>query len=297
MGGAKRTAWIGIAAAVLIGAALALAGSDGGRRVGPMPVFALCVATAFIINWVAFVPAYRAHTERWYDLVGSLTYLTVVAMAVVASGDPDLRTLVVAALVVVWATRLGTYLFRRVRRDGGDGRFDRIKADPVRFAMAWTVQGLWVCFTVACALAVITGDRRRGVVPTDALGLGLWVAGFVIEVVADAQKSAFRSQETNRGRFITSGCWAWSRHPNYFGEILLWVGVAVLALPALGGWRWLTLASPVFVFVLLTRISGIPLLESRGEKRWGDDPAYRAYVATTPALVPRPPRPPGPPRG
>ena len=109
-------------------------------------------------------------------------------------------------------------------------------------------------------------------------------------VAADRAKSRFRDDPTNQGQFIQSGIWAWSRHPNYFGEILLWVGVAVVALPVLSGWRYATLISPVFVYFLLTRVSGIPLLESRGKKRWGDDPKYRAYRENTPVLVPRPPR-------
>ena len=112
----------------------------------------------------------------------------------------------------------------------------------------------------------------------------------MIEVVADGQKSAFKADESNEGRFISTGLWAWSRHPNYFGEIVLWAGVAVMALPVLEGWRFVALASPVFVVILLTRISGVPMLERRGMKEWGDDPAYQAYVATTPVLIPRPPR-------
>ena len=114
--------------------------------------------------------------------------------------------------------------------------------------------------------------------------------GFSIEIVADRQKSAFRADPANAGRFISSGLWAWSRHPNYFGEIVLWFGIAILAWPALAGWQLATLVSPLFVYVLLTKGSGIPPLETRAEERWGDDPAYRAYVERTPVLWPRPPR-------
>ena len=110
------------------------------------------------------------------------------------------------------------------------------------------------------------------------------------EVVADTQKSAFKADPANAGRFITTGLWSWSRHPNYFGEITLWTGMAVLALPVLSGWNWVALISPVFVFVLLTRISGIPMLEHRARKRWGDDPAFQAYTANTSVLVPLPPK-------
>ena len=123
-----------------------------------------------------------------------------------------------------------------------------------------------------------------------AVGLAVWAIGFGIEVVADRQKREFRRQPGNRGRFITTGLWAWSRHPNYFGEITLWTGVALLAAPVLSGWQYLTLVSPLFVYLLLTRVSGIPLLEARAEERWGSDPAYRAYRDRTPPLFLRPPR-------
>lgn len=286
----QQSALAGIAVAVVIGVLVALAGSDGSSEVGSFPVFALCAILAFAVNWAAFVPSNAAKTEHYYDLTGSITYLSVTAVAVLLSDDLDARAVVVAVLVAVWALRLGSFLFRRVKRDGRDGRFDTIKVDPVRFLMAWTVQALWVLLTMSCALAVITAQERQGFDALAVVGLVVWLVGFTIEVVADRQKSAFKRDPDNAGRFISSGLWSWSRHPNYFGEIVLWVGVAVMALPVLSGWRWVTLISPVFVVVLLTRVSGIPLLEARAEKRWGDEQAYREYVRDTPVLIVRPPK-------
>ena len=108
--------------------------------------------------------------------------------------------------------------------------------------------------------------------------------------MADLQKSRFRADPANRGRFISTGVWAWSRHPNYFGEIVIWVGVFVIAAPVLRGWQWVGILSPVFVTLLLTRVSGIPLLEKRADRQWGGRPEYEAYKARTSVLVPRPPR-------
>ena len=212
----------------------------------------------------------------------------MIALSVLASDNLDTRALVVAGAVIVWAARLGSFLFRRVRRDGGDGRFDWIKTNFLRFLMTWTLQGLWVLLTLATALAVITAKDRADIDVFLIVGMSVWLAGFVIEVIADRQKSAFRANPANKGRFITSGLWAWSRHPNYLGEIVLWTGIAFAAIPVLSGWRWLMLISPIFVFVLLTRISGIPMLEHRAEKRWGTDPEFRSYIDSTPALIPRP---------
>jgi steroid 5-alpha reductase family enzyme len=280
---------IAIVAALLVAAAVAWAGSQGGVTVAGLSLFALAGMVAFVIQWAVFVPSYRAQTEHWYDLTGSLTYLTVIVGTLLLAGRFDPRSLILAALVAIWALRLGTFLFRRVRKAGSDSRFDDIKPSFTRFLMAWTLQGLWVFLTLAAALAAMTAASAPAFGLLGWIGLAVWVVGFGIEAVADAQKQAFRKEPANKGRFIQSGLWAWSRHPNYFGEITLWTGVALIALPALSGWQYVTLISPLFVYLLLTRISGIPMLEASADERWGDDPAYRDYKARTPVLFPRPP--------
>lgn len=280
---------IAILAALLIAAGVAWAGSQNGVDIAGFPVFVLAGIVAFVIQWVVFVPSYRAQTERWYDLTGSFTYLTVAIGALILVGRFDLRSLIIVALVAVWAARLGSFLYRRVKKAGSDSRFDEIKPSFLRFLMTWTLQGLWVFLTLAAALAAMTASTAPTFGWLGWLGVLVWVIGFGIEALADAQKQAFRKDPANKGRFIQSGLWAWSRHPNYFGEITLWTGVALIALPVLSGWQYLTLVSPVFVYLLLTRISGIPMLESRAEERWGDDPTYREYKARTPVLFPRPP--------
>jgi len=286
----SRNSIIGITAAVLIGAFVAWAGSDGSREVGGIAVFALGALLAYAINWLVFIPSNRAKTEHYFDLTGSVTYLSVTVIALLLSDDLDARAVIVAAMVAVWALRLGSFLFRRVRRDGRDGRFDEIKIDPLRFFMTWTLQGLWVLLTIACALAIITSVERRSIGWLAVLGIVVWTAGFAIEVIADQQKSVFKRDPANEGAFISTGLWAWSRHPNYFGEIALWTGIAIMAVPLLSGWRWVVLISPVFVTLLLTRVSGIPMLEARAQKRWGDDEDFQAYTRNTSVLIPRPPR-------
>ncbi len=275
---------------MVIGALVIVAGSDGSSQVGSIAVFAVCGVLAYVINWVVFVPSNLARTEHYFDLTGSATYVTVVAVALLLSDDLDARALIVGAMVIVWALRLGTFLFLRIRRAGRDERFDKIKTDSLRFLMTWTLQGLWVLLTMACALAIITGMEREPIGWLAIVGIVVWVTGFAIEVVADRQKSAFKQDPANQGRFITSGLWAWSRHPNYFGEIVLWTGIALIALPVLSGWRWVTLISPVFVTLLLTRVSGIPMLEARAEERWGDEAEFQRYTENTPVLIPRPPK-------
>ncbi len=278
-----------IASAIVIGAAMSWAGSDGGDRVGTLPVFALCGALAFAINWLAFIPSALAQTERYYDLVGGITYVTVIVVAVLLSSELDLRVMLVAAMVLLWSLRLAAFLFRRISKAGGDSRFDNIKNRPQKFFMAWTLQGLWVLLTAAAALAVITGGVREPLGAVGIAGIALWSCGLVIESVADWQKTKFKNDPGNEGKFIDVGLWAWSRHPNYFGEIVLWTGMAIVAVPVLQGWQWATLISPVFVTLLLTKVSGIPALEEKADKRWGGQNDYEEYKRRTPILIPKPP--------
>lgn len=269
-----------------IGALLAWAGSWQGLMFNGWPVFALSVLLAFVIQWVVFIPAFIWQTERYFDLTGSLTYLSVIAFSLALTGKTDIRSLLLAAMVAIWAVRLGSFLFARISQDGSDSRFDAIKPNFWRFLSTWTLQGLWVSFTCAAALVAIASGSEKPLGTVGIVGVAIWVLGFVIEVVADRQKSQFRADPANKGKFIDVGLWARSRHPNYFGEITLWLGVAVLAAPVLSGWQYVGLISPVFVALLLIRVSGIPMLEKSADKRWGGDEGYEAYKARTPVLIP-----------
>lgn len=275
---------------VLIGAGIAVAGSQGGASVGGVPVFALAVGLAFAIQWLAFIPAFLMQTERFYDLTGGASYIFVVVLALLLSPPADARSLLLVALVVIWAARLGLFLFRRVMRAGKDDRFDEIKPSFLRFLNTWTIQGLWISLTMAAALGAITATRAVALDAFAVVGALVWIVGFSIEATADAQKNRFRADRSNKGRFIHTGLWSWSRHPNYFGEITLWTGVAIIAAPVLQGWQLVTLISPVFVYLLITRISGVPLLEKKAAETWGGQADYEAYRARTSVLVPLPPR-------
>ncbi len=266
---------------------VALAGAHNGQRINGIPIFMICVGLAFLINWLAFIPAYRYQTEKYYDLTGSFTYITVTVVALVLSGNFDVRSVLLAVLVMVWAIRLGTFLYRRIQQSGKDDRFDKIKPNFFRFLNAWGIQALWVTLTSAPAIIAMTATKRADIGAFAIIGLILWVIGFTIEVVADAQKTQFRKDPANQEKFIQTGLWSRSRHPNYFGEILLWLGVTIIAIPVLQSWQWVALISPVFVTLLLTRVSGVPMLEAKAEKKWGGQPDYEAYKESTPVLVPK----------
>lgn len=272
---------------ILIGFLVALAGSQGGAAVNGLPVFALSVGLAFIIQWLVFIPSFLLQTEKFFDLTGSLTYISIVLIAVFSSANLDGRSILLAVLVILWALRLGSFLFGRIQKAGKDDRFDELKPSFIRFLNVWTIQGLWVTFTAAAALVAITSAHRKELDVFAILGALIWVLGFAIEVTADTQKSRFSANPQNKGQFIRTGLWSRSRHPNYFGEIVLWIGVAVIALPVLQGWQWVALISPVFVTLLLTRVSGIPLLEQKADKKWGGQAEYEEYKKRTPVLIPR----------
>ena len=277
---------IGILIVLVISCGIALAGSQGSIEGNGLPLFLICASVAFILHWIVFVPSFILQTEHYFDLTGSISYISTIIVAYLFHPDMDARGLVVCALVAIWAIRLGSFLFLRVKRDGKDRRFDEIKTRFFRYMFTWTLGGAWVFITMAAGLAVITSANQVALDGFFYAGIALWVLGFGIEIVADRQKANFRRNAQNKEKFITVGLWSLSRHPNYFGEIVLWLGIAVVALPALVGWQYVTLISPIFVAFLLIKVSGVKLLEKSGMERWGEDPAYRNYVASTPSLVP-----------
>ena len=277
---------IGIAVAVTLSMLIAIAGSNNSTLFDGMPIFMLCASVGFVLHWLGFIPAYLFQTEHYFDLIGSISYVATVALAFILMPSFDARGLVVATLICVWAVRLGSFLFIRVKKAGQDRRFTQIKTKFFRFLLTWTLGGTWVFITMASGLAAMTSQSQS---PIDAfliIGAAMWALGFVIEVIADRQKTRFRKDPANADKFISSGLWSISRHRNYLGEIILWIGIAVIALPVLSGWQWVTLISPIFVSFLLLKVSGVPLLENNAESRWGDDPEFRQYKARTPSLIP-----------
>lgn len=277
---------IGIAVAVTLSLLIAIAGSNNSTLYDGMPIFLLCASVGFVLHWLGFIPAYLFQTEHYFDLIGSISYVATVALAFALAPSFGTRGMVVATLICVWAVRLGSFLFIRVKKAGQDRRFTQIKTKFFRFLLTWTLGGTWVFITMAAGLAAMTSQSQSPVDAFLVVGATLWVIGFGIEVVADQQKTAFRKDPANAEKFISSGLWSISRHPNYLGEIILWIGIAVIALPVLEGWQWVTLVSPVFVSFLLLKVSGVPMLENNAESRWGNDPEFRQYKAKTPTLIP-----------
>ena len=243
----------------------------------------------FVIQWIAYIPAFIFKTEKFYDLTGSITYISAIAFALYSTNDSqslDLGSLIIGAAIIIWAVRLGSFLFIRVHKDKKDGRFDSIKTSFSQFFMTWTLQGMWVFICSSAALIAIANPSGVVINSIFVFGLVLFILGFVVEVIADNQKSAFRSIPENKDAFINEGLWARSRHPNYFGEITLWTGITVMGISTFEGMNYLALFSPIFTYLLLNYVSGVRMVEYRGNKKWGHLDDYNAYIKNTPKLIP-----------
>ena len=275
---------------ILIASLVAIGINQGSVSISGISLIYFCCAFIFLAQWLIFIPSYIFETEHYFDLTGSLTYVSVMLLAVLFTVDISLRDVLLALFVWIWAFRLGSFLFIRVKKAGSDGRFDLMKKDFWWFLMTWTIQGLWVFLTLAMALAAITSESKMAIDIFAIVGTLIWIFGFSIEVIADQQKTNFKDDPANKDKFINVGLWSWSRHPNYFGEMVLWIGIALIAFPVLIGWQLVALISPIFVIFLLTRISGVTMLESRGYKKWGDDEEYKNYIKNTSVLIPLPPK-------
>ena len=249
-----------------------------------LPLVKNLIFLIFLIQWISFIPAFIFQTEKFFDLFGSLTYLTAILYTLHVTGSTRLSDYIIVGCIAVWAIRLGSFLFLRIHKAGEDRRFRTIKPNFTRFLMTWTLQGMWVSMCLLCVLTALSSFN--GVIMNNLffVGLVIYVLGLVIEIVADQQKTVFRREPKNKDKFITTGLWSYSRHPNYLGEILLWSGIAIMSVSSLQGLQYLTLISPLFVYILLVYISGIRLLENQAEKKWGHLDSYKEYVKNTPSL-------------
>jgi steroid 5-alpha reductase family enzyme len=279
-----------IALCILTAYLVAIAASVDGIFFSGIPIILLCAIVSFVTHWMIAVPSLITSSEKYFDFTGMVATLLVVLTAIFAllssGAEASIRSVFVASFVSVWTLRLGIFLYKRIVKAGEDSRFRDIKKSIPKFLMTWTLSALWVFLTTVNAITLIALNPLEPIGIFFIMGALLWLLGFGFEVIADRQKKHFSEQPKNEGRFITQGLWSVSRHPNYFGEIILWAGIAIISLPFLSGWQFVTLVSPVFVFLLLTRISGLPFLEDKAEKKWGEDKDYIEYKKRTPILVP-----------
>ena len=254
-----------------------------------MNAILLSLAVSLVVNAAFFAVAAIRKTDVVTDLSYSLSF-AVLAIALPSLGAREPVQLAASFLVLIWAVRLGGYLLTRILRIKVDHRFDEMREKPLRFARFWLLQAISVAVIMMPVSYLLGREGAPGFGFWAIAGAAIWLVGLAIEAAADAQKSAFKARDENRERFITSGLWRYSRHPNYFGEMLVWWGLFVFAVPFLDGAAFAVVIGPVFITLLLLFVSGIPLLERSAEAKYGDDPAYREYKRRTSILVPLQPR-------
>jgi len=276
---------------VLIAFLVSLASSQNGVSYNNYPISIICMALSFIIHWLVFIPSYFYKTEKFYDITGTVAYLSILlttAYLINLVNDEGilLRSIISIIFVMIWAIRLGIFLFKRVIKVGEDKRFEHAKKSFSKFLMFFNISALWVFLTIVNVLTMIINNSDSVTDLFFIIGFTIVIIGFIIEVVADMQKRKFCTSISNKGQFINSGLWSISRHPNYFGEMMIWVGMSFVTIPILIGWQFITLISPIFVIFLLTKVSGINLLEASANDKWGADKNYQDYKDKTSVLIP-----------
>ncbi|CAF1178058.1 unnamed protein product [Adineta steineri] len=244
------------------------------------------ISVDFAIQFIGWIISAKFRTEKFFDLTGSLTFILLTYLS--RNKTPStLRQNIQCSCIFLWAIRLGTFLFHRILKSGQDSRFDRIRNSPSRLFITWFMQGIWVIITLLPSLYLNQKQTDKPLTKNDYIGWSIWLFGFVLEVVADRQKSTFRNNANNKGKFTNIGLWKYSRHPNYFGEICAWLGLYISSSHMLSKYEKLFgLLSPILVTFLLSFVSGIPILEKQAMRLYGNDPTYRAYRNRTPVLIP-----------
>lgn len=250
-------------------------------------IITLALASSLAINLVLFLVAYRLQSDKLTDISYALSFLTIAIVSLLYASKYNFFSSIIFALPTVWAVRIGGFLLLRVMKVGKDRRFDNLRTSFVRFGKFWLGQAVtaWILM-LPVSIALYRGGE---VSILTVLGVVIWIVGLSIEAIADYQKFTFKSDMKNEGKWIQEGLWKYARHPNYFGEILVWAGIYVACFIALSSIeRLIGLASPVLITLVLLFVSGVPLLEKSADKRWGNLKEYQGYKRRTRLLIPLP---------
>jgi len=276
---------------ILIPSSLSLLISDNSISINGYPVLLYCVLISFTIHLIIFIPSAIMKNEKFYDFTGMIAYLSIIIFAIqqkyIQIHSIDIYSLVLSLLISIWTLRLGIFLFYRVLKVGEDIRFKDVKNNALKFFVWFSISSLWVSLTTMAAMNVVTSKNYNKDLTLLCIGTIIWIIGFLFEIISDYQKIKFKNNASNKNKFIDSGLWSISRHPNYFGEIILWIGIYIITLPSTSGLEYLGIISPLFVIVLLNKVSGINLLEASADKKWGSSKEYQKYKKITPRLIPK----------
>jgi steroid 5-alpha reductase family enzyme len=223
------------------------------------------------------------------DIAWGPGFILLTAAGLALRPDWTARRLLLSGLVLIWAVRLSLHIFRRNRGRGEDFRYAAWRARWGRifllrsYLQIFLLQGFFMV-VIALPLTMLAGRPDAPRSALDAAGLAVWLLGFLFESVGDAQLARFKRNPANRGRIMDGGLWAYTRHPNYFGEAAMWWGIFLVSLSVPGGWPGI--AGPLTITLLLRFVSGVPLLEKKYEGRAD----FAAYARNVQAFLPWFPR-------
>ena len=268
-------------------ALLSLAWLTGGSDTNTQTILIQCTFLTLMIHWIIGAISVALQTEKVFDITGTIAVWCMIAFINNQTNTTAERGLILSSCCLLWTTRLGLFLLIRIHKHKKDRRFDQLKTNKYNFFNTWQLSATWTLITLLSALTAISSPQNAPMTTVDYSILSMWSLAFVTEAIADRQKMPFKTQKQNTP-FIQTGLWKYSRHPNYLAEITMWICIAGLAYPNLFGSLYISLISPIFVGVLLTRVSGINLLEEASDKKYGHLKSYQRYKKNTPRLIPNP---------
>ena len=255
-------------------------------KINNFPLVYIFTIIILILNTLSFMHSYVFKTDIFFDLIGSISFISVGVTSLILITDVDANQILIFFLLIFWALRLGPFLFVRRLSAGADERLSEYFKSPLSLYFIWTMNSLWVFLTSLSMIIIFSSSQNNEFGLIQWLGLLIWVLGFLIEVVSDTQKSKFNKK--NKGAFIDVGLWKYIRHPNYLGEIIIWLGIFVISISYINSiFTALSILSPIFVFILLRFLTGVPQLEQRGQEKWGKQEKYLKYKERTGILLPK----------
>ena len=242
----------------------------------------------FVLQIIFFIYAALKKTDKVTDLSYGLTFIIAVIFAYILNIEyASFFKIILVLLVSIWGIRLSVYLFVRILKTGKDKRFDGVREDLKKFASFWLLQAISIFVILLPTTYILTSDMDMSLNWISSIGLILAISGILIEGIADSQKFVFKNKEENRGKWIGTGLWKYSRHPNYLGQIMMWIGVFVYCFVYINGIGLITILSPIYISVLLLWVSGIPTLEREYDKRYVNNKEYQEYKKNTGVLFPK----------
>jgi len=250
-------------------------------------IFSLLISVVF--NLIVFLIAFKLQTDKLTDITYSATF-SVIALVLLFANETHTYRYIVAGMVLVWALRLGSYLLRRVIIKGKDDRFDSFRSSFTGFGKFFLLQAISIWIVALPFILALSSTAFEAELAMNSMfvpiGIFVFMVGWLLETIADAQKFKFRADKSNHGKFMGKGLFSLIRFPNYAGEILVWTGMFIISFPVMENMELLSIISPIWIIILLIKISGIPFLEASNKERYGHLEAFEDYKQNTKKLIP-----------